>query len=199
MNNSNTKYENISESLIETFLKMDEMLQTPQGKTELKHLAKVAKEEDAEQDKKNKKDKSKDFAQYFDPKNSENCEIIANITGCTACVSVIDEKNKKIYFANAGDSRSVLCRNGQAFAMSTDHKPNIPAEFPNDATNISTSGPLSPPNFSLLTCAFIGKIRLSPWAQTPPPNKIHCGLKILIILIIPHDKYETYLSTTSFA
>ncbi len=30
-------------------------------------------------------------------------------TGCTACVLSIDEKNKKLYFANAADSRVVLC------------------------------------------------------------------------------------------
>ena len=45
------------------------------------------------------------------------------MTGCTSCVCVIDSVNKKMYFANAGDSRVVLCKKGQAYPMSLDHKP----------------------------------------------------------------------------
>ncbi len=48
-------------------------------------------------------------------------------TGCTANVLVIH--NNKLFFANAGDSRSVLCKKGQAYPMSIDHKPSIPAEL----------------------------------------------------------------------
>jgi serine/threonine protein phosphatase PrpC len=47
--------------------------------------------------------------------------------GCTAVVSLIDKQ--KICVANAGDSRAVLSRNGRAFALSRDHKPNLPAEM----------------------------------------------------------------------
>ena len=111
MNNKNTKYENIPTSLIETFLKMDELLRSQKGKEELIELNKISKKEDEEQDKKDKKGNEKDFYKYLDPKNADDCDI-ANITGCTACVSVINEKNKKIYFANAGDSRAVICKNG---------------------------------------------------------------------------------------
>ena len=35
-------------------------------------------------------------------------------TGCTACVMSIDETKKKLYFANAGDSRIVMCKSGIA-------------------------------------------------------------------------------------
>ena len=31
--------------------------------------------------------------------------------------------NKKLYVANAGDSRCVLCRKGESLEMSFDHKP----------------------------------------------------------------------------
>lgn len=41
--------------------------------------------------------------------------------GCTANVVLITKK--KIIVANAGDSRSVLCRNGEALQLSFDHKP----------------------------------------------------------------------------
>lgn len=127
MNNQNTKYENIPNSLIETFLKMDELMKSPKGKEELTELNKISKEEDDEQDKKNKKNNEKDFYKYLDPKNAEDCDI-ANITGCTACVSVINEKNKRMYFANAGDSRAVICKNGIGYQMSHDHKPDSAKE-----------------------------------------------------------------------
>ena len=127
MNNQNTKYDNIPNSLIETFLKMDELLRSPKGKEELTLLNKISKKEDDEQDKKNKKGNEKDLYKCLDPKNAEDCDI-ANITGCTACVSVINEKNKKIYFANAGDSRAVICKNGVGYQMSHDHKPDSAKE-----------------------------------------------------------------------
>ena len=111
MNNKNTKYENIPNSLIET------------GKEELYNLNKISKLEDEEQDKKDKKNTEKDFYKYLDPKNAEDCDI-ASITGCTACVTIIDEKFKRIYFANAGDSRAVICKNGIGYQMSHDHKPD---------------------------------------------------------------------------
>jgi serine/threonine protein phosphatase PrpC len=44
--------------------------------------------------------------------------------GCTANVIYMDRKKKKMYIANAGDSRSVLCRGGKAVALSYDHKPD---------------------------------------------------------------------------
>ena len=49
-------------------------------------------------------------------------------TGCTACVLSIDEKNKKLYFANAGDSRVVMCKKDVAYPQSEDHKPELDSE-----------------------------------------------------------------------
>ena len=43
--------------------------------------------------------------------------------GCTANVILIDNM-KRLVIANAGDSRSVLCRGGKAVALSYDHKPD---------------------------------------------------------------------------
>lgn len=48
-------------------------------------------------------------------------------SGTTAIVSVI--QGNKLYVANVGDSRCVLCRNGAAVELSTDHKPEDEAEF----------------------------------------------------------------------
>lgn len=47
-------------------------------------------------------------------------------SGCTAVACCI--RSDEIVVANAGDSRAVLCRGGQAFPLSEDHKPNLPVE-----------------------------------------------------------------------
>lgn len=49
--------------------------------------------------------------------------------GCTSNVVYIDKAKKKIYVANAGDSRCVLGRNGEAVEMSIDHKPDSQIEI----------------------------------------------------------------------
>jgi protein phosphatase 1G len=41
--------------------------------------------------------------------------------GCTAVVAV--KYGNELFVANAGDSRGVLCRGGEAVALSEDHKP----------------------------------------------------------------------------
>jgi len=46
--------------------------------------------------------------------------------GCTAVVCLV--KNDTLYLANAGDSRAVLCRKGEAIALTTDHKPEMDTE-----------------------------------------------------------------------
>ncbi|GAV71451.1 PP2C domain-containing protein [Cephalotus follicularis] len=47
-------------------------------------------------------------------------------SGSTACVAII--RNNQLVVANAGDSRCVLCRKGQAFNLSKDHKPDLEIE-----------------------------------------------------------------------
>lgn len=48
-------------------------------------------------------------------------------SGCTAVVAVL--KGNELYVANAGDSRCVLCRDGQAVELSLDHKPEDEPEM----------------------------------------------------------------------
>ncbi|KAG8490801.1 hypothetical protein CXB51_013938 [Gossypium anomalum] len=43
--------------------------------------------------------------------------------GSTACVAII--RNKQLIVANAGDSRCVISRKGQAYNLSKDHKPEL--------------------------------------------------------------------------
>ena len=58
--------------------------------------------------------------------NDESLDMFDN-TGCTANVLMI--ANGKYYWANAGDSRWVVSRRGQAFNLSEDHKPEDPIEY----------------------------------------------------------------------
>jgi protein phosphatase 1G len=46
--------------------------------------------------------------------------------GSTACVAII--RDRQLVVANAGDSRCVISRNGQAYNLSRDHKPELEAE-----------------------------------------------------------------------
>uniref|UniRef100_A0A023F114 protein-serine/threonine phosphatase n=2 Tax=Triatoma infestans TaxID=30076 RepID=A0A023F114_TRIIF len=48
-------------------------------------------------------------------------------SGCTAVVCLIHKDT--VFVANAGDSRAVLCRDGQAVDLSIDHKPDDEAEL----------------------------------------------------------------------
>lgn len=114
-------------ALIENFLRMDNIMQDSAGKLELKKLAKLAKEEDEVINQREKNKQMDLYRQFIDPKSNDDCDI-AMMTGCTASVLLMDEANKKLYFANAGDSRAVLCKKGVAYAMSIDHKPDLDIE-----------------------------------------------------------------------
>ncbi|XP_039292202.1 probable protein phosphatase CG10417 [Nilaparvata lugens] len=48
-------------------------------------------------------------------------------SGCTAVVALLAGNN--LYVANAGDSRCIVCRNGEAIEMSIDHKPEDAPEM----------------------------------------------------------------------
>lgn len=50
-------------------------------------------------------------------------------SGTTAAVALLEHSTRMLFIANAGDSRIVLCRDGIAFAMTVDHKPDNPEEI----------------------------------------------------------------------
>jgi protein phosphatase 1G len=85
---------------------MDEICETPEGKNKLKQYCKV---------------KGRDAGP----------QSLAWVAGATACVALITPDT--IYVANAGDSRSVLCKRSpkgfpESFDLSIDHKPSLPTE-----------------------------------------------------------------------
>ena len=118
----------MSKALKETFIKMDEIMTTPESIEEIKKYARLSKEADDLQSKNEPPNSQMAlFSQLIGQKDPEANDIYMR-TGCTACVMSIDEKNKKLYFANAGDSRVVMCKNGVAYAQSEDHKPEMESE-----------------------------------------------------------------------
>jgi len=98
-----------------------------EGKAELKKYAKISKEQEELRNQREKNKQADMFKQLFDPRSQEDCNI-ALMTGCTANVCIVDENNKKIICANSGDSRGVLCKNGIAYPLSEDHKPEMKSE-----------------------------------------------------------------------
>ena len=103
------------EALEETFLYMDELMTTKENKEELKILNKLSREEGGSGN------QNMDIFKQIFEQNKGAVGDIAMGTGCTAIVALISKDT--LYFANAGDSRAVLSKNGVAYPMSTDHKP----------------------------------------------------------------------------
>jgi len=54
--------------------------------------------------------------------------IIHNPAGCTAVSALITDDNI-LFIANSGDSRAIISDNGEAVALTIDHKPNSPTEL----------------------------------------------------------------------
>jgi len=70
----------------------------------------------------------KEVVRWGETVMSANCRCELQTPDCdavgsTAVVSVITPE--KIIVANCGDSRAVLCRNGKAVPLSTDHKVSL--------------------------------------------------------------------------
>ena len=126
LKNQNYLRNDIKKALEENYQKMDTLMLEKEGSQELLAEYQKSKEESAKIKENNKNAQIEMLRQVIDPKEQPDAQI-SMFTGCTANVLVIQDK--KLFFANAGDSRSVLCKKGQAFPMSVDHKPSIPAEL----------------------------------------------------------------------
>jgi protein phosphatase 1G len=58
--------------------------------------------------------------------NAKSWNAHPDHVGATCCICCVTSNSFVV--ANCGDSRAVLCRNGQALPLSEDHKPNCPLE-----------------------------------------------------------------------
>lgn len=101
------KKKDYKKALKETFRQIDEIIQSPSGQEQLYKI------------------------RYSDDKPKQETsegsrEFIGGAVGCTANVVLVTPTH--YYVANAGDSRSVLCRDGKAIDLSKDHKPDGPQE-----------------------------------------------------------------------
>lgn len=90
-------------ALKETFLRMDDLLRTPEG---IKEVIRIAK----------------DLPDNYPVQPDSNMMI----AGCTCVVGLIVRNT--LYVANAGDSRCILSRDGRCVELSYDHKPELPQE-----------------------------------------------------------------------
>ncbi|RDX76533.1 putative protein phosphatase 2C 60, partial [Mucuna pruriens] len=120
----------IGTSLQESFFRMDEMMRGQRGWRELAVLG----------DKINKfngkiegliwsprsRDANKDQDDGWAFEEGPHSNFAGPTSGSTACVAII--RNNKLFVANAGDSRCVISRKGQAYDLSIDHKPDVEIE-----------------------------------------------------------------------
>lgn len=85
-------------------------------------------EEDEDEDESDDEDYENDESDEEEDSDGNDYPISNGVSkpgfdsGCTAVVAVLRD-NKKLYVANAGDSRCIVCRDGKAVDMSYDHKP----------------------------------------------------------------------------
>jgi serine/threonine protein phosphatase PrpC len=107
-----------------SFLKVDDDLRTDKGQNEVGDLRRAKPPKKAAILNILGEDKDKK-----DPSEQTNEEMMLDSIGCTSNVVFIDKNKKKIFVANAGDSRCVLGKAGKAVEMSIDHKPENKEEI----------------------------------------------------------------------
>ena len=111
-------------ALKQSFLKVDEELEKDKGKEELATMKRA-----------NPPNKAPLFKLLGEINSGAGANgeqsadsLMLDSIGCTANVLLI-ENLKKLYIANAGDSRCVLGRGGKAVPLSFDHKPDDEVEL----------------------------------------------------------------------
>lgn len=121
--NKNFKLHHYQKALQETFLYLDTLMQMPSGQRELSQELKKSKQEESKSQIKGSNNSMPKKNDQIKEKDNFN---VAMVTGCTANVCLIN--NKTAIFANAGDSRAIIIKNGIAYQMTVDHKPDLDEE-----------------------------------------------------------------------
>ncbi|GMI72433.1 hypothetical protein like AT4G31860 [Hibiscus trionum] len=119
----------IGTSLQKSFLRMDEMMCGQRGWRELAVLGDKIDQVSGLIEGFIWSPRSGEANKKFDDWPSEegpHSDFHGPTAGCTACVAII--RNKQLIVANAGDSRCVISRKGQAYNLSKDHKPDLELE-----------------------------------------------------------------------
>eukprot|EP00210_Caulerpa_lentillifera_P007780 g7424.t1 len=126
---------------------------------------------------------------YNRPELSTSPQTTNEVTsaGCTAIVAVITKNS--LHVANAGDSRCVLCREGEAIPMSRDHKPTDPDEL----SRIRTAGGFvfeGRVNGCLNLSRAIGDLEYKEPKDLPPEQQIiTANPEIKSIQLSPGDQF----------
>ncbi|GJN34609.1 hypothetical protein PR202_gb23288 [Eleusine coracana subsp. coracana] len=120
-------------SIHKAFLRMDEMMKGQRGWRELNEMGEKGNgnkitdmlEGIIWSPKGGASDKLED--RWESEEQGPNSHFPGPTSGSTACVAVI--RNDELIVANAGDSRCVISRKGQAYNLSTDHKPDLEGDM----------------------------------------------------------------------
>ncbi|PUZ71923.1 hypothetical protein GQ55_2G352500 [Panicum hallii var. hallii] len=116
-------------SVYKAFLRMDEMMKGQRGWRELTELGEKGNKISGMLEGiiwSPKGGDSDNLGDGWETEEGPNSNFPGPTSGSTACVAVI--RNDQLIVANAGDSRCVISRKGQAFNLSTDHKPDLEGE-----------------------------------------------------------------------
>ncbi|XP_047048083.1 probable protein phosphatase 2C 70 isoform X1 [Lolium rigidum] len=110
------------------YLRMDEMMQGHRGWRELHELGEKGQKLAGMLEGMVRSPKGGNSGRPWDGWSEEgnHSDFEGPTCGSTACVAII--RNDQLVVANAGDSRCVISRKGQAQDLSRDHKPDLPAE-----------------------------------------------------------------------
>lgn len=119
LNNIN-KSNSIKEAINNTFLRMNELIKEDKSKEEIIKL-KISNLKEENQ-------KYKKILEEKEPESeieltSEEKEEIWGYTGCTGCLILIDEKNKKLFFGNIGNSEAIIYGKNKPEIFSSKHRP----------------------------------------------------------------------------
>ncbi|XP_021906457.1 probable protein phosphatase 2C 60 isoform X1 [Carica papaya] len=118
----------IGTSVQKAFLRMDEMMRGQRGWRELAILGDKIEQLAGMLEGLIWSPKAGEVHDNFDWPSEEgpHSDFQGPTSGSTACVAII--RNNQLVVANAGDSRCVISRKGQAYNLSKDHKPDLEAE-----------------------------------------------------------------------
>ncbi len=183
--NDKFKKEQYEDLFRESFLNVDVNLQTESGKEELADMKRA-----------NPPNKSPIFKILGEtvgngtpnPATQTPDQMMLDSIGCTANCLII-KNNKQIVIANSGDSRSVLCRGGQAFALSEDHKPDNQEELARitKAGSYVTEGRV---DGNLNLSRALGDLKYKQNKElTPQEQPITAFPDIKVVDIQPEDEY----------
>lgn len=109
--------------------------------------------------------------------------------GCTANVAL--KHGNELYVANAGDSRSVLCRgDNSAYALSYDHKPNDSVELDRIVAAGGFVNHVGRVNGNLNLSRAIGDLKYKQSHHLSRPEQIISGdPDITVTTLLPDDKF----------